>query len=221
MLIVIDGYNVILTVPNLEKYVKVNNIEEARERLISILIRYRLSKKYNIVLVFDSRHDCCDKPSRQESSGIEVVYAKHSKDADTEIKNMIAHNQNPANTLVITNDNDIRKFVQKKGGKVLDSESFYNEIVKTLGWNKKTMPKEYKSKYEGASNTENEYWLDVFKEEPKDKTTYTELKTDTPSKELRQGELLSKYIGPSQDETDYWLQFFNEDPENNKGIKNE
>ena len=217
MLIVIDGYNVILTVSNLEKYVKVNNIEEAREILISILIRYKIRKKYNIVLVFDSRHDCCDKPARQEISGIEIVYAKYSKDADTEIKNMIAHNQNPGNTLVITNDNDIRKFVQKKGGKVLDSESFYNEIVKTLGWNKKRLPKEYKSKYEGASNTEKEYWLDVFKEE----NTDTKLKTNTPSKELRQGELLSKYLGPSQDETDYWLQFFNEDQENDEETKNQ
>ena len=66
MLIVIDGYNVILTVPNLEKYVKVNNIEEAREILISILIRYKIMKKYNIVLVFDSSHDRCNKPARQE-----------------------------------------------------------------------------------------------------------------------------------------------------------
>ena len=108
---------------------------------------------------------------------------------------MIAHHQNPGNTLVITNDNDIKRFVKKKGGKLLDCESFYNEIVKTLGWAKKRLPKEYKSKYEGVSNnSDKEYWLDAFKDE----CGATKLKPDAPSKELMQDELLSKYFGPSK-----------------------
>ncbi|MGR3219827.1 MAG: NYN domain-containing protein [Candidatus Anammoxibacter sp.] len=221
MLIVIDGYNLIFTVSDLEKHVKVNDIEEAREILISVLIRYKAIKRYNIVLVFDSSHNYSDKPTREGTSGIEIVYAKYSKDADTEIKQMIMHCENPGNALVITNDNDIRKFVQKNRSKVLDCKSFYSEIAKTLGWNKKGLPSEYRSKYEGASNTENEYWLNIFEGNIKDKSTETEHKTDTPSKELRQGELLSKYTGPSQDETHYWLEYFRDAPEDNEGIKNE
>lgn len=219
MLIVIDGYNLIFAVSDLEKYVKIDNIEDARERLISILVSYKLSKKYNLILVFDSSHDCYDMPSRQDVSGLEIVYAKYSKDADTEIKNIITHAQNPKDTLVVTNDNDIRKYVQKKGGNVLDSAAFFKQVIKDIGWHKKRLPKEYKDKYEGASKTETEYWLDVFKEE---KGTDEGInipfkipsKTDTlskkmPSKKMPHGEPLDKYLGPSKDETNYWLQFFN------------
>lgn len=211
MLIVIDGYNLIFAVTDLERHVRVNNIEDARERLISLLIRYKASKKYNIILVFDSSHDCFDMPSRQEISGLEIVYAKYSKDADTEIKNIIAHSQNPKDTLVVTNDNDIRNYVKKKGGNVLDSAPFYNEVAKTLGWQKRTLPKEYKSKFEGPSKTETEYWLDVFKEEKsKHGTANKPFKADQSSKKSTHNEPLSKYLGPSADETDYWLQFFKE-----------
>lgn len=217
MLIVIDGYNLIFTVSNLEKYVKVDNIEDARKRLISLLIKYKASKKYNIVLVFDSSQDNYVTPSKQKISGLEIMYAKYGKDADTEIKNIISLSQNPKDTLVVTNDNDIRKFVLKKGSNVIDSVNFYMQIRKSLDSQKKSLPKEYRSKLKGPSKKETKYWLDVFKNEKnKDWKADEEVKIDKSFKKSATDEPFSKFFGPSEDEANYWLKVFDEKHKDDK-----
>ena len=219
MLVVIDGYNLIFAVSDLERYVKVDNIEDAREKLISLLVRYRTKKKYNFILVFDSSEDCSYVPSKIELPGIEIVYANFSKDADTEIKNIIAHTQNPKDTIVVTNDNDIIKYVQKKGSTVLGSVSFYKQVVSELVEYRKTGLTEVdKSKVEGAPGADTEYWLEKFKEDKKDIIVEPDFDVkfekdmDESSDELNNpDEPLSKFSGPSIDETEYWVQFFNKD----------
>lgn len=217
MLIVIDGYNLIFAIPELENLVKADNIEDAREKLISIMAKYKQNKKYNVVLVFDSSHDCRYDSSRKEISGFEIVYARYNKDADTEIKNMIDHYQNPKDTCVVTNDKDIRRYVQKKGSNLINPEDFYKEVIKVISPEKKKLPKEPASKIKGPSMTETEYWLDVFKNveinnvginnkeilEKEINADIDILNDDSPN-----GEPFSKYSCHSEDETEYWLRFF-------------
>ena len=213
MLVVIDGYNLIFAVSDLERYVSVDNIENAREKLISLLVRFRKKKKYNFILVFDSSQDGSYTPSKIELSGIEIVYAKFSKDADTEIKNIIAHTQNPKDTIVVTNDNDIIKYVQKKGSTVSGSVSFYKLMINELECRKIELTEDDKCKVQGASGADTEYWLEKFKEKEKDIVTEPHLdvkcEMDKPSDELEEhDEPLSKFLGPSLDETEYWIRFF-------------
>ena len=56
MLIIIDGYNLIFTVPELERHVKVNNIEPVRDHVISLLSKYKEKKRCNVILVFDGNY---------------------------------------------------------------------------------------------------------------------------------------------------------------------
>lgn len=212
MLIVIDGYNFIFAVPELEKEVKVNNIEDARDRLISLLVRYKANKRYNIIIVFDSSQDCYGVSSRQDISGLEIIYSRYSKDADTEIKNIINHCENPKDTCVITKDNDIRRYVQKKGSIVIDPNTFYKEITKVLGLHKKAFSKELKSKYEGPSKAEAEKWQGIFEYEGIDAEKDLGMPTKKGCKpgDSVSGELHSKYHGPSKNEVDFWLKFFGE-----------
>ena len=217
MLIVIDGYNLIFTVSSLEKYVRVDSIEDARKRLISLLGQYKSSNKYNIVLVFDSSQDDNITPSKVEIPGFEIMYAKYGKDADTEIKNIISLSQNPKDTLVVTNDNDIRKFVLKKGSNVIDSVNFYTQITKNLDSHKKPLPKEYRSKLNGPSETESKYWLDVFKNEKNsDLKEDEEIKIKKPIEKPVNGEPFSKFFGPSEDEANYWLKIFDKNHKDDK-----
>lgn len=227
MLIVIDGYNLIFAVSDLERYVKADNIETARDRLISLLVRYKTTNKYSIILVFDSNNDdVIGSSSRQEVSGLEILYAKYAKDADTQIKDIVARCQNPHDTFVVTNDNDIRTYVRKKGGNLIDSVSFYAEVTKSAGLNKRQLPREYKSKLNGPTARETRYWLDVFKDmkcegDPrtdeagggrvkKDDDT-TDESTSVADRQFRgavSDEPIDKYLGSSTDDMDYWLKFF-------------
>ncbi len=217
MLVVIDGYNFIFTINDFEKYVTVDNIEDARERFISLMIKYRAEKKYNIVIVFDSSDDNCFHPAHQEISGLEIIYARYSKDADTAIKNMIDHCNHPRDTCVVTNDNDIKMFVKKQGSSLMSPEVFYKEIKKTLGFNRKKPSNEPTYKIDGPSKSESLYWVNFFKNESEESVNReAELVEDVDKEpdlsfdDESRGEPFSKFLGPSADETDYWLKFFNE-----------
>lgn len=221
MLVVIDGYNFIFAVNDLEKYVKINNIEDARERCISLLKRYKATKKYEIVIVFDSSIDYCVEPIRTQVAGLEIIYARYSKDADTAIKNMIDNCKHPRDTCVVTNDNDIKMHVKRKGSRLLSPENFYRDILKAIRNNEVLSTNEPISKIKGPTKEESQYWLNIFKNEVEDKSVIPQEEVlpkepvIVPNKSSLE-EPMSKYLGPSSDETDYWLKFFSEDQKENE-----
>jgi len=230
VLIVIDGYNFIFAVCDLEKYIKDDSIENARERFISLLVKYKSTKKYRIVVVFDSSNNIGIQPARQEISGLEIVYAHYSKDADTVIKEMIADCKHPRDTCVVTNDNDIKMYVKRKGSSLLSPEELYEEIINSLGMDSKTIPKEPMCKFHGPSESETRYWLKIFKEGDQaekdidmDMEKYIDevevevkVKPDIISDDSIDGEPYSKFLGTPEDETDYWLKYFEEGKEDDK-----
>ena len=67
MLIIIDGYNFIFTVPALEKHVGINRIEPVRDYIISLFSKYKEEKHYDVVVVFDGTHTQTTLPKRQTS----------------------------------------------------------------------------------------------------------------------------------------------------------
>src|SRR3990172_11448995 len=100
MLIIIDGYNLIFTVPELEKHVKVNNIETVRDHVISLFSKYREENHSNVILVFDGTYTEALLPRKQTHCGISVIYSKSGISADTEIKNITSLCQNPKDVCV-------------------------------------------------------------------------------------------------------------------------
>ena len=74
MLIIIDGYNFIFTVPELERHVKVNNIEPVRDHVISLFSKYKEKKRCNVILVFDGNYTEISLPKKQTYAGITVIY---------------------------------------------------------------------------------------------------------------------------------------------------
>ena len=56
MLIVVDGYNFIFTVPELEKHVRVKHIEPMRDHIISLFSKYKEKKRCDVIIVFDGNY---------------------------------------------------------------------------------------------------------------------------------------------------------------------
>src|SRR5574342_870162 len=104
MLIIIDGYNLIFTVPELERHVKKNNIETVRDHVISLLSKYKEKKRCEVILVFDGNYTESALPKKQTHAGIDVIYSKSGINADTEIKNITSLCQNPRDVSNVTND---------------------------------------------------------------------------------------------------------------------
>lgn len=216
MLIVIDGYNFIFTVPELEKHVKANRMEPLRDHLISLLSKYKEKKHYDVVVVFDGNYTEASLPKKQTYSGITVIYSKSGIDADTEIKRITSLCQNPNDVCIVTYDNDIKRHVRKCGCRIIEPKALYKEILEILNKDKKKKSDEPESKRNGPSENDAKYWKDVFKDIPEEELQQDIKKTPMPTvkKKKRKNpsgdEPLYKYQGPSEDETQFWLRVFKE-----------
>lgn len=217
MLIIVDGYNFIFTVSELEKYVGISRIEPVRDHVISLLSQYREKKHYDVILVFDGNQTGSIFPKKQMCSGIIVIYSKSGISADTEIKNITNLCQNPQDVCIVTYDNDIKRHVKKCGCQIIEPKVLYNEIVVILNKEKKKPSDEPESKQRGPSEHDAQYWKDVFKNIPVEESKSNAKNTTIPSakKEKKKSsqihdEPMYKYKGPPPDEVQYWVRFFTE-----------
>jgi predicted RNA-binding protein with PIN domain len=215
MLIIIDGYNFIFTVPELEKHVKINNIEPVRDHVISLLSKYKEKKRCDVILVFDGNYTEASLPKKQTHAGITVIYSKSGINADTEIKNITSLCQNPRDVSIVTYDNDIKRHVKKCGCQIIEPKEMYKEVMEVLTENKKIKSDEPEAKQSGPSETDAKYWKDVFKSLPAEEQKPTIKKTDIPLVEKGKKEASHtgdepgyKYQGTPSDETEYWVRVF-------------
>ena len=214
MLIIIDGYNFIFTVPALERHVGINRIEPVRDYVISLLSKYKEEKHYDVTVVFDGCFTENSLPKKQNCSGITVIYSKSGTDADTEIKNITSRCQNPKDVYIVTYDNDIKRHVRKCGCHIIEPKAMYKEILEILNKDKKKKSDEPESKRKGPSKDDAKYWKDVFKDLPDEEPQPCIKKTDMPIVKKKkksshtQDEPLYKYHGPPADETQYWVRIF-------------
>jgi len=127
-LIVIDGYNVI---HQIHEYMALldTGLEAAREKLIHDLTTYRSQRHVNIVLVFDGIADVLNHHGKDRIKGIEIIYSKAPMKADPVIKKKISTRNKRMQTVVVTNDGDIRKFSKDAGAIVLSPQEFYLRLT--------------------------------------------------------------------------------------------
>jgi len=221
MLIIIDGYNLIFTVPELERHVKTNNIEPVRDYVISLLSKYKEKKRCDVLLVFDGNYTEAALPKKQTHAGITVIYSKSGINADTEIKNITSLCQNPKDVSIVTYDNDIKRHVKKCGCPIIEPKVMYKEIMEVLNEDKKIKSDEPEAKRNGPSETDAKYWKDVFKSLPDKEQKPCVEKTDMPMVEKKKKETSHtgdepgyKYQGTPSDETQYWIRIFTGEKKN-------
>jgi len=127
----IDGYNVINSWPNLQKYIKDNNIDEAREKLIEILAEYQAYKKIEIILVFDAYKVKDSIRKKEKFNNLEIVYTKEKETADTYIERNLDLLGRKHRVTVATSDNTLQQLVLSRGGIRISSRELYYEIKNT------------------------------------------------------------------------------------------
>jgi predicted RNA-binding protein with PIN domain len=216
MLIIIDGYNFIFTVPALEKHVGINRIEPVRDYIISLFSKYKEEKHYDVVVVFDGTHTQTTLPKRQTYAGITVIYSRSGIDADTEIKNITSLCQNPKDVHIVTYDNDIKRHVRKCGCHIVEPKAMYKEILGTLNKDTGNTSGEPEGKRKGPSEDDAKYWKDIFINLPNEEVKPPVIKTELPGTKGKKksphtmAEPRYKYQETSAGETEYWVRIFKE-----------
>ena len=166
--IIIDAYNLIFKVPELGDNTRKCDIEDLRDKFLSILKQYKAERKHKLTVVFDGKG--FGASNIMEDSGVDVVFSRPGLDADEEIKRLVSSSKHPRDIVVVTEDRDIIQFVKKYGCKVTGPLKFYKDVIEKItrqespekGSKEITDESEPIKKYIGPSKTEAQYWLKVF-----------------------------------------------------------
>lgn len=113
-ILLVDGYNVLFSWPELSKLAKVS-IEDARSRLLDILQDYQGYKGDRIIVVFDAHHVRGGQGAQENHGTILVIYTGEGVTADSLIEKLTPRYVKQGKVYVVTSDWDQQKVVFGQG----------------------------------------------------------------------------------------------------------
>lgn len=120
---IIDGYNVIHTIPSLKKTLA-HDAQSARELLIHSVAQLTHQRKFRCTIVFDGSSPI-DSSKQSPHAPIHVVYSfPHT--ADAKIKQMIEQSKNRSLLVIISSDREILNFAKVCSCQTHTSKHFAN-----------------------------------------------------------------------------------------------
>lgn len=134
-ILIIDGYNVINTWPELIK-LKEENFEHARLRLIEILSNYSGYKGIRVIIAFDG-HQVKGGTERKEYHGnVEVIFSGEGITADHVIEKLTFSFPRHYRVFVATSDKTEQEMIWGKGAFRMSSRELLIEVNETIKANK-------------------------------------------------------------------------------------
>ena len=125
MIIVIDAYNLLHAIPSYNRMLS----DRDRMRFIVALSRYGKAKNHSIVLVFDGGP--YEWPFKESIHGVIVVSSGVHESADSYIKEYIEKHKS-ADVLLVSSDNDLNLYAQRRSIPSIDSVVFYGLLYNTI-----------------------------------------------------------------------------------------
>ena len=126
MLLVVDGYNLILSAGEYGA-VKGKNLARARKRLINDFIRYRSVRKHSVIVVFDAQDAGKQSRSEQDIEGVRVVFTRFAERADDAVVDIVEQNRG-IERVVVSSDNEVARSSRRRGAVVVSSEDFLGRM---------------------------------------------------------------------------------------------
>ena len=130
--LLVDGYNIIFAWDELKK-VAAQDIEAARELLVSILSNYQGFRKCKVILVYDAYKVKGNPGSVQTVNGIKVVYTKEAETADTYIERATYELRKERRVRVATSDNLEQVIILGHGAMRVSARTFHAEVEEAEG----------------------------------------------------------------------------------------
>ncbi|GKQ42171.1 DNA-binding protein [Companilactobacillus sp. RD055328] len=154
-IIIVDGYNVIGSWPNLSKLKNQNHLSQARDELLHVLAEYRKIEDVRMIVVFDAMY----VPGVKETFNVfdlEVVFTPEDQTADSYIEALSGELNSPLNTVtVVTSDQAEQWTIFSRGAYRIPSSEFKTRIDNV----KKEIDVDVKKHYD-RQITRNSPWSD-------------------------------------------------------------
>jgi len=131
-MLIIDGYNVINSWPELIK-LKEDNFEHARLRLIEILSNYSGYRGIKVIIVFDAHQVKGGIERKEFYDNVEVIFSGEGVTADAVIEKLISSLPPKSyRTFVATSDKAEQEMIWGKGACRMSSRELLLEVNKTV-----------------------------------------------------------------------------------------
>ena len=117
---IVDGYNLLHCFPGLGRMAD-QDLERARDALVSRLAVFRGRKRIRVVVVFDGGAE--GEPVRFQSRGIEIIFARQQS-ADARIVKMVRALKHPKAWTVVSSDRWVKEHAGTYGVKAMNSSAF-------------------------------------------------------------------------------------------------
>jgi len=127
--VIVDGYNLLHVFPQLSVR-REELLENARNRLIEKLSRYKRQKNVSVAIVFDGWKGGMPTQNQEIIKGIKIIYSKLGEKADEVIKHIIANSSEEV--IVVSSDREIRDFAEKHNTVSVSSSEFEKKIEEAL-----------------------------------------------------------------------------------------
>lgn len=124
--IVIDGYNLIKQVPELERHENLS-LEHGRNKLIELLKDYRKQKHHKITVVFDGQSNFAEFSSSFKEAGINIHFTRTHETADDIIKKMAEKLKSQG--IIVSSDRSIVDHSKRFGAATISSPKFFERLI--------------------------------------------------------------------------------------------
>lgn len=123
--LIVDGYNMIYSFKQLKD---IQDLANARDTLIDLLMNYQGYKNISVILVFDAYRTKQAKASTYYYGNIQVIYTKHGVSADQYIESLVSQYKNTYDLRVATSDGLIQNAILASGAKRISARELELEI---------------------------------------------------------------------------------------------
>lgn len=201
----IDGYNLIKSVPIFNEIIE-KGLVEARRNLETTLTIYSKRNNIKVSIYYDGGHNI-HQSQQHNTESLEIFYSLRPQKADDMIMDFVAASHGARWLRVVTSDREIQRCAKRHRVAFVGSEQFAEELEQPL---KDPEEKRKKSREEDPNWTpqkgETEEWLNVFDSQSNDDPQKVEKKKGRPD--------IDPDLLLSDQEVDLWDAIFNDQKKN-------
>ena len=187
MRLLIDGYNVLLTVGLVPEKVNPNTLMRGRSILINRVARFLKTlpdeKVREATIVFDSSVKSPKLPRQFEQNGVTVIFAVDFDTADELIIELIKKSPVAKQLTVVSSDWQIKTAANRRKATSINSDDWYEQLLDALSKSKRPKTLPHKNKKADSSNkpVNVEKWMEFFELDEEDELDELLNETNQPA----------------------------------------
>jgi len=159
--IIIDGYNFLFADRRDMLQLVEGELEKMRNDFLGRLARLGAIENADITVVFDGGEGAESFAREFTYHGVTIIFSDKADTADMEIVKLLNRSHSVRDTVVVTDDRELRRNVKRAGAHPSSTDEFKRHM-KDLFRQQRQAHREPLEKFEGVAKNEVDFWMQEF-----------------------------------------------------------